>query len=58
MDGRGARRDNAFVGRPWRSVRCEEVYLRAYESVGEARNSIGWYLDLRQLKGERKATKK
>jgi putative transposase len=34
-----------FVERLWRSVKYEEVYLRAYDSVGEARNSIGRYLD-------------
>jgi putative transposase len=45
MDGKGAWRDNVFVERLWRSVKYEEVYLRAYESVGEARNSIGRYLD-------------
>src|SRR4030081_2635493 len=45
MDGKGAWRDNVFVERLWRSVKYEEVYLRAYESVGEARNSIGCYLD-------------
>jgi len=44
MDGKGAWRDNVFVERLWRSVKYEEVYLRAYESVGEARNSIGRYL--------------
>ena len=41
MDGRGAWRDNVFVERPWRSVKYEEVYLRAYDSVAEARASIG-----------------
>jgi putative transposase len=45
MDGRGAWRDNVFVERLWRSVKYEEVYLRAYNSVGEARASIGRYLD-------------
>ena len=45
MDGRGAWRDNVFVERLWRSVKYEEVYLRAYDSVGEARASIGRYLD-------------
>jgi hypothetical protein len=45
MDGKGARRDNVFVERLWRSIKYEEVYLRAYESVSEARNSIGRYLD-------------
>jgi putative transposase len=41
MDGKGAWRDNVFVERLWRSVKYEEVYLRAYESVSEARASIG-----------------
>ena len=45
MDGKGAWRDNVFVERLWRSVKYEEVYLRAYNSVGEARASIGRYLD-------------
>jgi len=45
MDGKGAWRDNVFVERLWRSVKYEEVYLRAYDSVGEARDSIGRYLD-------------
>jgi len=45
MDGRGAWRDNVFVERLWRSVKYEEVYLRAYDSVSEARVSIGRYLD-------------
>jgi putative transposase len=45
MDGTGAWRDNVFVERLWRSVKYEEVYLRAYGSVGEARGSIGRYLD-------------
>ena len=45
MDGKGAWRDNVFVERLWRSIKYEEVYLRAYESVSEARTSIGHYLD-------------
>jgi putative transposase len=44
MDGRGSWRDNVFVERLWRSVKYEEVYLRAYDSVAEARRSIGGYL--------------
>jgi putative transposase len=44
MDGRGAWRDNVFVERLWRSVKYEEVYLKAYDSVAEARASIGRYL--------------
>jgi putative transposase len=45
MDGKGAWRDNVFVERLWRSVKYEEVYLRAYDTVSEARASIGRYLD-------------
>src|SRR2546427_9192977 len=45
MDGKGAWRDNVFVERLWRSVKYEEVYLKAYDSVSEARASIGRYLD-------------
>src|SRR5580704_2834125 len=45
MDGKGAWRDNVFVERLWRSVKYEEVYLRAYDTVSEARTSIGRYLD-------------
>jgi putative transposase len=44
MDGKGAWRDNVFVERLWRSIKYEEVYLRAYDSVSEARSSIGRYL--------------
>ncbi len=44
MDGKGAWRDNVFVERLWRTVKYEEVYLRAYASVSEARASIGRYL--------------
>ena len=45
MDGKGAWRDNVFVERLWRSVKYEEVYLRAYDSVAQARASLGRYLD-------------
>ena len=45
MDGKGAWRDNVFIERIWRSVKYEEVYLRAYAGVAEARTSIGRYLD-------------
>jgi putative transposase len=45
MDGKGAWRDNVFVERLWRSVKYEEVYLRAYDSVGQARASLCRYLD-------------
>ena len=45
MDGKGAWRDNVFVERLWRTVKYEEVYLKAYDDVPEARASIGRYLD-------------
>jgi putative transposase len=45
MDGKGAWRDNVFVERLWRSVKYEEVYLKAYDSVSDARASIGRYLN-------------
>ena len=44
MDGKGAWRDNVFVERLWRTIKYEEVYLRAYASVSEARTGIGRYL--------------
>jgi putative transposase len=46
MDGRGRCLDNVFVERLWRTVKYEEVYLRAYDSVADARASLGRYLDL------------
>jgi len=45
MDGREAWRDNVFIERLWKSVKYERVYLFAYDSVNEARNSIMQYLD-------------
>lgn len=44
MDGKGAWRDNVFVERLWRSIKYEEIYLRAYASVPEARAGIGRYI--------------
>ena len=44
MDGKGAWRDNVFVERFWRSIKYEEVYLRAYESASEAKHFIGRYI--------------
>ena len=45
MDGKGAWRDNVFIERLWRSIKYEEVYLRAYDSVSDARASLDRYLD-------------
>ena len=44
MDGKGAWRDNVFVERLWRTIKYEEVYLRAYDSVSAARESLDRYL--------------
>ncbi|MFD2853457.1 IS3 family transposase [Eoetvoesiella caeni] len=46
MDGKGSWRDNVFVERVWRSIKYEEVYLKAYDSVSQARQSIGAYIQL------------
>ena len=46
MDGKGSWRDNVFVERLWRSVKYEEVYLKAYDTVANARASLGRYLDV------------
>jgi putative transposase len=45
MDGRGRFSDNIFVERLWRSLKYEEVYLKAYQSVAEARYNIAAYFD-------------
>ena len=43
MDGKGRYADNIFVERLWRTVKYEEVYLKAYASAGEARRELGGY---------------
>jgi len=45
MDGKGAWRDNVFVERFWKSLKYERVYLHAYDSVSQARESIMDYID-------------
>lgn len=44
MDGKGCWRDNVFVERLWKSIKYEEVYLRAYDSVSTAKEGIGRYI--------------
>lgn len=46
MDGQGRVFDNIFVERLWRTVKVEEVYLRDYQTVSEARSSLGRYFAL------------
>jgi len=45
MDGKGAWRDNVFVERLWRSVIYEEVYLNAYDSMADAKQSLKKYFE-------------
>jgi putative transposase len=45
MDGKGRAFDNIFVERLWRTVKVEEVYLRDYQTVAEARYGLGRYFD-------------
>ena len=41
MDGTGRWRDNVFVERLWRSLKYEEVYLHAYETIADAQQGVG-----------------
>lgn len=52
MDGKGRWVDNVFVERLWRSVKYEDIYLKAYESLAQARAGIGEYFDF--FNGERR----
>ena len=45
MDGKGAWTDNIFIERFWRSLKYEEVYLKAYDSVADAKRSIRSYIE-------------
>jgi putative transposase len=45
MDGKGCWRDNVFIERVWRSIKYEEVSMRAYETVSVARERIGRYIN-------------
>ena len=50
MDGKGCWRDNVFVERLWKSVKYEEVYLKAYDSVADAKASLGGYLSFYNIR--------
>ena len=45
MDGRGCWRDNVLIERVWRSLKYEQVYLKAYDSMAVARQQIGAYFE-------------
>lgn len=45
MDGKGCWRDNVFVERLWKSIKYEDIYLRAYETVSAIKAGVGRYLE-------------
>jgi putative transposase len=45
MDGRGAWRDNVFVERFWRTIKYDEIYLKAYDTVADAKRAIATFID-------------
>ncbi len=45
MDGKGRWMDNVFIERLWRSLKYEEVYLKAYDTVAHAQQSIGAWMN-------------
>ena len=53
MDGKGRWVDNVFVERLWRSVKYEEVYTKAYESIPDARMHLGNYFQTRNGRGHK-----
>ena len=55
MDGKGRYLDNIFVERLWRSVKYEEVYLKAYQTVAQARTGINAYLEFYNRQGPHQA---
>ena len=57
MDGKGAWRDNVFVERLWRSVKYEEVYLTAYESMADAKQSMKRYFQFYNQKRKHQTLK-
>ncbi len=57
MDGKGAWRDNVFVERLYRSVKYEEVYLNAYESMADAKQSLKKYFEFYNQKSKHQTLK-
>ena len=58
MDGRGCWMDNVFIERLWRSLKYEEVYLNAYESVRSAEQGIGKWFNLYNSRRRHQVLKK
>ena len=57
MDGKGRWIDNVFIERLWRSVKYEEVYLHAYESLTQARNGLEKYFEFYNTKRKHQTLK-
>jgi putative transposase len=45
MDGQGRWMDNVFIERLWKSVKYEDVYLKAYSSISEVRKGLTTWFD-------------
>ena len=45
MDGKGCWRDNVLIERLWKTIKYQEVYLKAYESASDARANIRRFID-------------
>ena len=45
MDGQGRWRDNIFIERLWKTVKYEEIYLKAYESISHAKKELTKFFD-------------
>ena len=54
MGGNGAWRDHIFFERLWRSIKHEEVYLHAHDSVSQAKAGLAWYIDFTTPPGRRR----
>ncbi len=55
MGGKGARKDNVFVERVWRTVKYERIYKRANNTVSQARADIAQYIDSATTNGLERA---
>ena len=55
MDGNGCWRDNVFVERLWKTIKYEEIYLRAYDTVSDARKGLKRYIDFYNQRRPHKA---
>lgn len=55
MDGKGCWRDNVFIERLWKTIKYEEIYLRAYDTVSDARTGLKRYIDFYNQRRPHKA---